>query len=121
MEAKKESKLVQIKLAITHICFSLCDILFVCRRKEGGEKRSDVRREEVMEVKEEWLYLDSGPVRRWRAAAPGRRPPPETPCASSSAPAAQKRINEAASRTEAPVRTGRLAESRKPTPLPPLI
>lgn len=69
-----------------------------------------------MEVKEEWLYLDSGPVRRWRAAAPGRRRPPETPCASSSAPAAQKSINEAASRTEAPVRTGR---SRKPNPRPP--
>lgn len=67
-----------------------------------------------MEVKEERLYLDSGPVRRWRTAAPRRQPPPETPSASSSAPAAQKRINEATRETEAPVRTGRLAESRNP-------
>lgn len=72
-----------------------------------------MRREEVMEVKEEWLYLDSGPRRRWRAAAPGRLPPPEAPCASSSAPAAQTRIREAARKTEGPVRTGRSAESRK--------
>lgn len=83
----------------------------MCRGKEKGEERSDVRREEVMEVKEEWLYLQSGPVRRWRAAAPGRQPPPETPCASSSARAAQKRINEAARKTEAPVRKARLAQT----------
>lgn len=67
-----------------------------------------------MVVKEERLYLDSGPVRRWRAAAPGGQPPLETPSASSSAPAAQKRINEATRETEAPVRTDGLAESRNP-------
>lgn len=75
-------------------------------------------------MKEEWIYLDSGPVRRWRAAAPGRQPPPETPCVSSSATAAQKRINEAARKTEGPVRTGRLAGSRKtftPTEIPRLV
>lgn len=66
----------------------------------------------MMEVKEEWLYLDPEPVRRWRAAAPGRQPPPETPCASSSAPAAQKRINKAARETKGPVRTSRFAAGR---------
>lgn len=59
-------------------------------------------------------YLDSGPVRRWRAAAPGRQPPPETPCASSSAPVVHKRINKAARKTEGPVRTGGFAAERVP-------
>lgn len=73
----------------------------------GGRK--EVKRDEVRGDGGEAgvaAYLDPGPVRRWRAAAPGRRPPPETPCASSSAPAAQRRINRAERETEGPVRTG---------------
>lgn len=54
--------------------------------RTGSEKiKSEDGREEMMEAKGDWLYLDSEPMRRWRAAAPGRQPRPETPCASSSA------------------------------------
>lgn len=63
----------------------------------------------MVEMKERLLYLDSEPVRSCRAAAPGRQLPPETRCASSSAPAVQKRINKAARKTNGPVRTGGFA------------
>lgn len=71
----------------------------------------------MAEVKEKLLYLDSEPVRRCRAAGPGGQLPPETRCASSSAPAAQKRINEAARKTNGPVRRGEVAahESHQPS------
>lgn len=70
------------------------------RQTEGG--RGEVRC--VGEV-EERLYLLSGPDRRWRrAAAPGGQPLPQTTCASSSAPAPQQRMNEAARGTKDAVR-----------------